>query len=702
MRRRLICALVGGLGCFLAAGCAPAPPISTTPSNPASRVSASRPVRVKDYESLLRVLGDRCYPGDSDPRLATVTDGLDRPLPDGEASPRLTGRLQSLLAGVRKPLIAASASAFAQLTNAGKQRTSISAVEDLALLSDIVSVVAENDGLVVIGPPARGSDRFRPDDWYVVFRAIAGTEAPGVSIDPGPNPTQMQVRYFGNIQKTDLGTTFFEADRTLKILSTGFDNLTCSPWPDRPSNIPTEIDLIDDEIASGETASSAEGRWHRFWFEPSDNELQVEGSSLLIPEDRLVVKDESIPAGMPGRRSAREFAAAITTGFHALGERVPAFRDLQRDAALVMLAKWVRDKELVLDEQWFGNSPAAATTADATPSITVLRAKTTDRLYLRFGIHGGVDFQKPNRYRPASAQLPKLTAAAMQSAPRQASSWLFDLDGRQYRALRLPITKPTRLRGRTVLWSRLTLRTLSQPGVFRVILPFSSFLVSNETGDVVTVQLTGPSNTTQKVPVSAVDAPIRIVTGTYRLQVTSRCGVSNDTVVVREDERHKLRYWCEPVPPTPREGSLVVRNTSADSMSLALGGRTYTLRPGTTTIPLAPGPYTATVTSRCGSKTDRLEIQDGATHEITYTCTTVPVPPPTPAGGSFVVRNATGASLTVNVGGRSYTVAPGTTTIPLSPGSYTALISTRCGSGTETLNIQNGSTFTGDYSCVQR
>ena len=35
----------------------------------------------------------------------------------------------------------------------------------------------KDDELIVIGPPATEREAFRPDDWYTVFRAVAGTEA---------------------------------------------------------------------------------------------------------------------------------------------------------------------------------------------------------------------------------------------------------------------------------------------------------------------------------------------------------------------------------------------------------------------------------------------------------------------------------------------------------------------------------------------
>src|SRR5665647_3819522 len=58
-----------------------------------------------------------------------------------------------------------------------------------------------------------------------------------------PNPTHRFCYRAGN--------TFFQADRTLKLFSTAYDNLTCKVWPERPENVPTELDLITAEMGDG-------------------------------------------------------------------------------------------------------------------------------------------------------------------------------------------------------------------------------------------------------------------------------------------------------------------------------------------------------------------------------------------------------------------------------------------------------------------
>lgn len=209
---RLACAVA----ILLLFGCGSKHPISSNPSVPGRTAH--------DYQRLFDNLGDRCYPGDQFPIDTSQTRfGTPQKLSEGAFLPLGSS-------GVREDLDLMSESpsgygfipvslvqAVSQSTSDGAsaKKRAISSVEDLTLLSDIEFAKYKDNDLILVGPPAAEGRGFRPDDWYTVFRAIAGNEAPGVSIDPGPDPRHMQARYLGGIQQTALGNTFFEADRTL-------------------------------------------------------------------------------------------------------------------------------------------------------------------------------------------------------------------------------------------------------------------------------------------------------------------------------------------------------------------------------------------------------------------------------------------------------------------------------------------------------
>jgi hypothetical protein len=616
----------------LLAGCAPTAPTRHIVDPPWTPTTYTPP---PDYQRLFDSLGDACYPGDQFPAKVARSQPTSLPVsqPDlsqlgliGITSPARSGFLASK--GFRPTALFQAASQVPQPT----KKRAVSSAEDLSLLSDIEFAKFKDGELIVIGPPATEGQAFRTDDWYVVFRAIAGTEAPGVTIDPGPNPQLMQVRYFGGIERTAIGNTFFQADRTLKLFSTGYDNLTCKVWPERPENVPTELDLITAEMGDGSSPMQGEGRWHRFWFEPNENPIETEGSAVRIPKDRLVVKDESIPAGLPSMRSAREFASAITTNFLGMSNRIRSFGDLQRDAALVILAKWMRDKNFPADAGWINAAASPEETTATTPSITVLRAKLTDRFYLRYGIHGGVDFQKDNRYGSASTQMRSLSTAADQTERTDEASWDFKYDTHPYRAVRLKIPNPVQLQPRWVAWQRVVTRELVQPGVFRIVVPEANFNVTNRTGGRLALQFFGPVSRSEEVKAGQDPAALRVVPGFYRLNASAQCGTVDETVTVREGARYELRYECVSVTGVPAflkgavpldasgGGSFEVVNGTGAAVSVVVAGQLYTVAPGTFTIPLPAGNFTAKVSATCGVATESLNIRPGSVFTGTYTC----------------------------------------------------------------------------------
>src|ERR1700682_3060153 len=186
------------------------------------QISSHPPVPVRtahDYQRLFDNLGDRCYPGDQFPVDTSQTRfGAPQHASEGAFFPLASDGVQGDLdsepesrPGYRYTPVSLVQAVSQSTDKASAKKRAISSVEDLALLSDIEFAKYKDNDLILVGPAAAEGQGFRPDDWYTVFRAIAGNEAPGVSIDPGPEPQHMQVRYFGRIQQTALGNTFFEA-----------------------------------------------------------------------------------------------------------------------------------------------------------------------------------------------------------------------------------------------------------------------------------------------------------------------------------------------------------------------------------------------------------------------------------------------------------------------------------------------------------
>jgi hypothetical protein len=499
------------------------------------------------FQQAVANLGERCFPGDAFDTSAPI------PANGVKASPATSDKHQdsAALDSARRLSAAADRAAGNPKQIESAQAPNLTRISDFAELSSLADVERVlyrrvQSELILIGPAANNEDGLRPDDWQAAFRAVAKFGMAGVSIDPGDNKTSMKVRYIGGIERSHLGATFFEADRTLKLMSTGFDNLDCSKWPLQPKDLLTELDLIDGEMRS----QTFDRGWHRFWFEPSDAAIKEDPATPGVARfevNRLVVLDESIPPGRPSA-SAQAFSSSISKRFLGLTAQIPAFRDLQRQAVLVALAKWMADRDIPADRTWIPDSINTVDTPETTPSVTVMRATLLDEGYLRYGIHGGVDFQKPNKY-AHEAGVRRPFTGALQNRPLKSNAWNFSYGGAQYRAVAVRIKNPVAIGRQAVTWQRTSVM-LPQPGTDKLIFPtdyvrgLGRLIIKNEdASSMVTVRVNGLTAGTFVVSPGS-QTSIGVRPGSYQLSATATCGTRNDTVVISEGSVDEHQYSC--------------------------------------------------------------------------------------------------------------------------------------------------------------
>jgi hypothetical protein len=514
-------------------------------------VAAQAPADPQRLEEAVGSLGERCYPGNA---FNTALIAPPEPRPGHRSNP-LRAAL-AVLSSLRQPSIP-SAFKVGQVAPPRRARpaqhrelTGTTDFAELSTLADIERVIyrkAQSE-IILMGPPATGGDGLRFDDWVAILRSVSKFGSPAVSIDPGDTPNVMKVSYFGGIENSHVGATFFEADRTLKLLSTGFDNLDCSRWSNQPPDLLTELDLIDGEMR---TAAPADHGWHRFWFEPTNETVKedpVTPTSIRFEEQRLAVLDESIPPGRPSW-SAQQFSQAISKRFMSLRSTIPSFAELHRQAVLVSLAKWMVDRNIPVERSWVEGTPAPTETPKSTPSITVMRATLLDQGYLRYGIHGGVDFQKANRYAKESG-VAKPFASALQARPSGSTGWNFVHAGQKYRAAAIKIRNPVPMARPSVRFERTNI-LLPQPRVDQLTIPtgyirgLSRLTVqNNDGGSTVIVRLAGQLHGTFVVPPMTQTA-IGLLPGTYQVSATASCGTSNKSLTVQEGELATETYRCE-------------------------------------------------------------------------------------------------------------------------------------------------------------
>ena len=106
------------------------------------------------------------------------------------------------------------------------------------------------------------------DDLLVAFKSVYTSEEPWVSIDPGPTQGVMIGSYGEQIRDTHFGKVLFEADRLMKSLSLGKDNVTGAPVT---SAVPGFKNLIDLSLLL-KSGGMEESR-HRFWIVVEEMQL---------------------------------------------------------------------------------------------------------------------------------------------------------------------------------------------------------------------------------------------------------------------------------------------------------------------------------------------------------------------------------------------------------------------------------------------
>lgn len=228
------------------------------------------------------------------------------------------------------------------------------------------------------------------DAFVLAYRALAADAAPGVSIDPLPQQLDagltegalMNVVYFGDTDRTLLGQVAFEADRVMKCLSLGRDNITGKNMVCNVKGYQTELALAFQSNAP------ANQSWHRFWIEFGNSpvERSKDGRAFRV-FPKLVAKTEYmkpgggklVPANLPADPAAQKFVDHLTSNYDGYAREFPVFARLQALAALVSVAAAIQNDDAnaelreIIEERWplFDRKPREIDTATKTPAIVV-------------------------------------------------------------------------------------------------------------------------------------------------------------------------------------------------------------------------------------------------------------------------------------------------------------------------------------------
>ena len=264
----------------------------------------------------------------------------------------------------------------------------------------------ESGQLVVFGPPAQPGAHPASDDFLVALHSVYNQTQLAVSIDPTGDLELQNVRYEGPTESTHFGWVMFEADRRMKTLSMGQDNLNEQAVS---VNVPGFANLLDLELSLGSQTQGDVRR--RFWFTAPLVEIEQtsDGQGMLISNLSLVVETEYLDANwqtmtfQPPDPVGKTFASHLTDHLSGYASEMPIFAELDSLARWTALAHWLYQSDMPFDSELFlANSPVSYDTPETTPAITVTRQSQQGNITQTLTLWGGVDLGMEIEVKPAS------------------------------------------------------------------------------------------------------------------------------------------------------------------------------------------------------------------------------------------------------------------------------------------------------------
>ncbi|MEW6600671.1 MAG: hypothetical protein AB1499_06850 [Nitrospirota bacterium] len=299
--------------------------------------------------------------------------------------------------------------------------------------------------------------RMDKDHFAVAVRAVFSGDNLGVSIDPPPgyiesgkfpdDGTEMEVRYLGNTKDTLFGAIMFEADRLLKTLSMGKDNITRKEVTSGVRGYQNEIDL---SFTLGTENKSA---WHRMWFVIEDVKLDLpikespDRNSIKFGKAAIKVKAEYISKEKnPGADPvAAKFAEHFTVNYDEFAREFPVLERLRELAKISAVVKWLKNSGKPVDLSFLKTHEfIKVPTPDTTPGITASKSKSETRhegtvihtSTRTFSLYGGVDFDFRYESVADNGEVLALKNVAQERKPHEAAvAWDFNFEGVQKRAV---------------------------------------------------------------------------------------------------------------------------------------------------------------------------------------------------------------------------------------------------------------------------
>lgn len=251
----------------------------------------------------------------------------------------------------------------------------------------------------------------------VATQSVYGGQDPGVSIDPPIVNNQMSVRYEGQTEHTEFGEIMFEADRVLKILTLGKDNLTGQSVG---SSVPGYKNLLQRRLASGCGGNPTSVR---MWFQPKEVRLvpSTDGKSMVFDAVSMELLYEStIGNQVVSDPQAAAFASHFTQNYAAFAAEWPILQKLEQLGKIVAIVKWIKDNQIPIDLSFLDNFPIEFfSTATSTPVVQAQGTRQIGPVTCTVTLRGGVVFEMPNEYLPADPGAGAALSEALSERPSE-------------------------------------------------------------------------------------------------------------------------------------------------------------------------------------------------------------------------------------------------------------------------------------------
>jgi len=608
-----------------------------------------------------------------------------------------------------------------------------------ARMTDAVSVGYDPDtrSIVISGFEDFSRDPLNPDFFFAALDSFRQTY-PAISIDPpapGDPPNLAPVRYVGSTQGTLLGGLMFEADRVMKTLALGKDNVTQTPIG---SDVPGYRSIAARGSAN---AGAGESMW-RLWFEPERWHVREQGRFAGIVDVRLRCRWERMTPNYAPSQDVVGFTENLTTEFSPYSLEQPSLGQLDQAAIVVAMARWVYEANLRVVPQAVPSSSRFSTPTH-TPLIEVENRVLSGPYSVTRIMQGGVVLGAPlRRVRDDGSQAGHLMAAALQSIPRMQEGIAVTRPRPPTPRAKNQPPPPHLPRPPTVSWG------YSDNGFLLSAVAFSAerrepkrpIGISNAPD-----LLTDPAYSSDQFIAESLPILQPTITGVFvddaldppEVTLTGVRFGREGTALFDGRQLPSLKWTPEEVvvafPAVPEAGTLVLRSANRDSNPVQfmlvpgsalrdppkltvtnhtqyllhveihpvqLGStRSLDVPAGlTSTTRLLPGHYSITAQALGqlivgATKTEDRMYERGYTYSLVYESSSFQL-------GEVIVNNNTGAVLTLTVGGQTVSVPPGQRSSVRVPfGTYSIGVNTRCGSAVRNETISPASIPVLSYEC---